>query len=346
MPAASQQNTHRSLFNRQINISDTQTAIFATLAVTIALLLAQQFAFGPTTGFLVVSMLSVTGINTREAFKARLATVAKVILILITTCVLAILTKHNIFTTLLGAVLLAFSFGYWRKLFPNNWPDINIPASVVFFMALSIPQDMEIVKTTVLGCTLGFTIQLLLCILFSFKKSDAKGKTDQTVAAAEPKQNYRFGLDKDLFIYSSQLSLLLVIGLLVYRVSGYPYGYWLPFTVIIILQTSFKQTKKRIGDRIVGTLIGCVLGSVILFLHFNDTTNLIIIALNAFFFQMLVRQHYALAVIFITMFILLLLGSHSSDPGEIVLERLISTIAAGALVYISSFVFLRKRDNA
>ncbi|PRY14200.1 fusaric acid resistance family protein [Pontibacter ummariensis] len=327
--------------SRQVVISNTQNALFSAVVVVLALWLSNYYRLASLTGFLVVAMLSVTGVNLKETFRARMTTAAQAALVLTGTVALAVVVKDSLLLSAFGVVVLAFSLGYWRRAFPMNWPDINIPAGVLFFMALAEPEVAAPIGTTALGGGVALVFQAVLSIAFRqrTRQGESSGEEQPKAAAPEGKPGNVFYLGPDLLIYCIELSILLVIGLLVYRLTGYAHGYWMPFTAIVVLQVSHTHTKKRIGERMIGTLIGCVIGSGLLLLHVNVLILTALIALNVFLFLYFVRKNYAVAVTFITIFVLLLLGSISREPLQIALERIAFTLAGGALTFMSSFAF-------
>ncbi|QCR21102.1 FUSC family protein [Pontibacter sp. SGAir0037] len=342
-----------SYLSKEIFITDTQNAFFSAVAVVVALSLSQLADLGMATGFFVVGMQSVTGLNIKGQIRNRIVAAAKAVSVLIGTALLAVATKDHIALAVLGAIALAFSFGYWRQVFPLNWPDVNIPAGVIFFMAMSDAHYSTPVSVTAIGGGLGLLSQLLLCIILpGVGEQEIKATENILSQNGNAKEESAFILQwsqqlklrPDLLLYSITLSVLLAIGVLIDSFTSYGHGYWMPFTAIVVLQVSHTHTVKRIGERMVGTLCGCLLGSGLLLLHLPPVLHIGLVACNIFLFLYYVRKHYAVAVIFITVFVLLLLGSHSSEPLQLALERILFTLAGGALTFIISFALLHKRQ--
>ncbi|WP_026464344.1 FUSC family protein [Adhaeribacter aquaticus] len=326
-------------FNQKIvSVSINQNAFFSALAVVLGLSLIHLTGQATLAGFLVVAIQSVSGINAKTTLLKRSGMVLQGALILIATTTLAVLTRTNLLFTLVGAVLLAFSFAYWRQLFPKNWPDIVIPAGVLYFMALTDHRLLEPIIATATGGALGLVLDFILgLLLVTYKPIPLEGTEEITTAS-------KLWLPQSLVIYAIELGLLLVIGLTIDHYAGYPHGYWMPFTAIVVLQVSHTQTLKKVGERLLGTLAGCIAGSFILFLHPSPLVQILLSGVLVFLFLYFVRKNYAVAVIFITMFVLLLLGSHAANPYAIALERVVFTIIGGLLAVLSSFVFLSKKQ--
>lgn len=334
--------TPKSFLDKPVFITDTQNAFFSACVLVIAVLLAQWHPFAGLLGYLAISMQSVTGINAKGPYRYRLFTSIKAVPIHICTVGLAIICRHSLFAAVPGVILLAFSFGLWRQYFPTNWPDINIPAGAIFFMAFSDTRVLEPLVTTAIGGTLAIVLQALLGIFIKATTKSIEPAPAFLGTLMPPAPPYR--LSEELKQYCLLLGILMAIGVIIYRLSGYPFAYWLPYTAVIVLQISHTHTVRRIGERLAGTLVGCVVGSAILLLHWPILALIPILAVCIFMFLNFARQRYSVAVGFITVFVLLLVGYRSAHPLDITAQRLGSTLAGGALVFIGSFAFLRKKQ--
>jgi uncharacterized membrane protein YccC len=71
------------------------------------------------------------------------------------------------------------------------------------------------------------------------------------------------------FRFSLRVAMAISVGLLSSEWLPYQsHGYWTALTIAVILKPTFSMTRQRRADRLVGTLIGCVLTAVILrFVH-------------------------------------------------------------------------------
>jgi uncharacterized membrane protein YccC len=71
------------------------------------------------------------------------------------------------------------------------------------------------------------------------------------------------------FRFSLRVAMAISVGLLSSEWLPYTsHGYWTALTIAVILKPTFSMTRQRRADRLIGTLIGCVLTAVILrFVH-------------------------------------------------------------------------------
>lgn len=123
---------------------------------------------------------------------------------------------------------------------------------------------------------------------------------------------------------------------------GWPvfaHAYWLPFTMVVVLQPDFGATRLRASQRMGGTVVGGLLAGAILWLRAPEWVIILSIALTCFGFGYVLRRHYGIAVVFITLFVVLL--TEGTGPRALLLtrERLEMTLAGGFLALGAAFVF-------
>lgn len=127
--------------------------------------------------------------------------------------------------------------------------------------------------------------------------------------------------------------------------------YWTLLTIVVILRPGFGLTQERNVQRLVGTLVGGIIGAVVIFTV--DDMNLRFVLLIFFFLTgySLFRINYIVAVMFITPYILIMLSFHGMDPLEMITERVIDTFLGGLIAFASSYVIfpnwesIQFRDN-
>ena len=136
------------------------------------------------------------------------------------------------------------------------------------------------------------------------------------------------------FRYATRLALAMMSGGLVAAGLGYAgHGNWVLLTIAVILRPSFGLTKQRRNDRLVGTLIGCGLASVMVActpLGGLMALQIFALALTHSF----VRLDYRLASTGASVMALLTL--HLVSPGEpaAALARLADTLVGAAIAHL------------
>jgi uncharacterized membrane protein YccC len=139
--------------------------------------------------------------------------------------------------------------------------------------------------------------------------------------------------------YAARIGGLTMLGVLVSKLSSLPHGYWLPFTMVVVLQPDYGATRQKALQRVLGTIAGGVLGSGLLLLHVPIGLLLAATALTAFMFAYFLRRNYGVAVVFITLFVVLL--TEASGPATLALaaERLLITTAGGVTALVAALIF-------
>jgi uncharacterized membrane protein YccC len=92
---------------------------------------------------------------------------------------------------------------------------------------------------------------------------------DVDLAAFIPKRNYalsalaqHFSFDSPVLRFASRLSLAMMAGALVAQSLGEArHGNWVLLTIAVVMRAGYGLTRQRRDDRVIGTLIGCVLAA-------------------------------------------------------------------------------------
>ncbi|PUA20161.1 FUSC family membrane protein [Glaciimonas sp. PCH181] len=159
-------------------------------------------------------------------------------------------------------------------------------------------------------------------------------------------QKYQLGVlvsnlrwQSPVFRFAIRVAMAITLGLVIAAHLPYTsHGYWIVLTIAIIMKPTFSQTKQRRGDRLLGTLIGCVATALIL--HFVHEP----VALLGFLFLATVAApafiyvKYRYTAIAASMQILLQINLVLPSSGHVIGERLIDTIIGAAIATAFSFV--------
>ncbi len=122
-----------------------------------------------------------------------------------------------------------------------------------------------------------------------------------------------------------------------------PWGthdYWIFLTIVVVLRGSLAQTLDRRNSRVAGTLIGCVMAGLLLYVHTPIALLLVIATLAQAFAHAFAVKRYLVTVVAAT--VLGLLQVHmlnaGSNPGFEALERIADTWIGTAIAWIFSYV--------
>lgn len=171
---------------------------------------------------------------------------------------------------------------------------------------------------------------------FSLELFDLHTLTLRPLASA---LNFTTRVDPALARFTLRLSVLLVGGVAVFKLFHLEHGYWLPFTIVVVLQPDYGSTRLRAGQRALGTLGGGIVASGLLWLHLPFAALAVATAATIFTFGYWIRRNYGVAVFFITLFIVLVTETNGPVTVAFTIERLASTVAGVALALVAALIF-------
>jgi len=136
-----------------------------------------------------------------------------------------------------------------------------------------------------------------------------------------------------VFKHAVRISCSLVLAFLIQAQFELNNGFWILPTVLFVCQPSFSETRKRLILRSIGTLSGIIL-SFPIFLLLNDTlAQSILMVIAAFLFITYVRTNYGLAVVFITIFVMIITNLLAPSGIDVLYARIYETLIGCALSF-------------
>ncbi|OGT32029.1 MAG: hypothetical protein A3E87_10800 [Gammaproteobacteria bacterium RIFCSPHIGHO2_12_FULL_35_23] len=130
------------------------------------------------------------------------------------------------------------------------------------------------------------------------------------------------------------------------------YAYWVVLTTVVILQPSVGATLVRAQQRVLGTILGVLIGALLISLFHNQVIPITIILLLLVFLALwLMLINYVWSLFFATAALIIIIGSKIENPWLFVRDRLGDTILGviiGLLLSLTlwpSWARLRFREN-
>ncbi|MBC9230034.1 TIGR01666 family membrane protein [bacterium SPL81] len=166
------------------------------------------------------------------------------------------------------------------------------------------------------------------------KDDDLKGWNDIIVRVKQ-----HLTPESVLFRHAVRLSIVLFIGYLFIQLTNIAYGYWILLTALFVCQPNFNATKRRLYLRIIGTLVGIIVGLAIIYFIPSIEGQLVMLVLSGVLFLELRSKQYAQATAFIT---ILALINFNLDGSAFAagLPRFIDTVIGCALAWFGvSFIW-------
>jgi uncharacterized membrane protein YccC len=141
------------------------------------------------------------------------------------------------------------------------------------------------------------------------------------------------------FRFALRVAMAISVGLL--SAGWLPYkshGYWTALTIAVILKPNFSMTRKRRTDRLIGTLVGCLLTAVILHVVHAPAVLIGFLFLATAAGPTFLSIKYRYTAIAASMQALLLIGLTVPHGAGAIEERLLDTVLGTLIATFFSYV--------
>lgn len=151
------------------------------------------------------------------------------------------------------------------------------------------------------------------------------------------KENFSF--KSPIFRHSLRLTLTMLIGFIIGYSVEMQQPYWIILTIVVIMRPSYGLTKERVKHRVVGTLVGAVVGIGIVFLTKNAVVYAIISAMSLIIGFSLVKQNYRNGAAFITLYVITMYALIHPNILLVIEFRVFDTLIGSFLAFIGNYFF-------
>ncbi len=142
--------------------------------------------------------------------------------------------------------------------------------------------------------------------------------------------------------HSIRLGVTLALATALYHIPSFPIGrgYWVPLTALLVLKPDFNTTFTRGLARMLGTLGGVILTTLVI-TTLKPTLDILVVidAIVAYIALSVLFANYALFSVFITTEIVILLAFVTPQPLTNVFDRAVDTILGGSLALLMFFIW-------
>ncbi|STR25434.1 Inner membrane protein yccS [Janthinobacterium lividum] len=146
-------------------------------------------------------------------------------------------------------------------------------------------------------------------------------------------------LDSPVFRFALRVSMAISVGLLIGHWLPYAaHSYWIVLTIVIILRPTFSMTRQRRADRIIGTIIGCVITAIVIRYVHSNIVLMAILFLSIVATPTFIYLRYRYTAIAVSLMILLQMHLVAPSNPNLVSARLIDTLIGAAVATVFSFV--------
>lgn len=148
------------------------------------------------------------------------------------------------------------------------------------------------------------------------------------------KENLNF--NSNIFRHSLRLTLTIVAGYALGEILPLQKEYWILMTIVVIMRPGYGLTKQRSKDRVLGTILGCLIAFGVLFFVDNDALIISLTLLSMVLGYWMAYSKYSLGVTFITLCVALLYGFMTPNVEDMVVFRITDTVIGAILAFAAT----------
>lgn len=150
-------------------------------------------------------------------------------------------------------------------------------------------------------------------------------------------------IHSDYMRYAIRSSVAMGSALLLVKWGDFlTHGFWIAFTLLSLMRPGFSLTRERSRNRILGTIIGCILGGIILATQISPLGMVILLFISVTFNHGLSKINNALSVAATSLYVLVLLNINQDltaiEGLSLAGERILDTIIASIIAVTFSFL--------
>lgn len=143
----------------------------------------------------------------------------------------------------------------------------------------------------------------------------------------------QLNLESAVFRHAVRLSIVVFTACCVVEVFHLHMGYWILLTALFVCQPNYSATKSRINQRIAGTLLGVVVGSLVPYFTPSVETKLWIVLASTTLFFFFRSNKYSFSTFFITVQALTAMSLAGEDVLALTWTRVADTLVGAAIAW-------------
>lgn len=154
-----------------------------------------------------------------------------------------------------------------------------------------------------------------------------------------------FNIDSHTARYALRIGIAAALTTGIYKWLHIDHGYWLPFTVIIVIQPYFIATFRKAIDRLIGTIAGGIVGGLLRMLPAGLHIQEAMLFLSAIAMVYFFRIQYRISAFFITLNLVLLLSVYQELNQHLIFIRAGLTVVGAVIAVAAGFLLLPHWDR-
>ncbi|MBR7888282.1 TIGR01666 family membrane protein [Marinomonas sp. A79] len=179
-------------------------------------------------------------------------------------------------------------------------------------------------------------------------KLEDESLTDASVQIPQPRVTLRsiwaqitdqFTPKSQVFRHAVRMSIALTCGYAIIQNVDIDVGYWVLLTTLFVCLPTFGSTRKRLYERIAGTVVGLVAAWCLITLFPMQPVQLVLTVVAGVVFFVTRTNRYVLATAAITLMVICCFNQ-VSDGYDVILPRLIDTLIGSTISWLAVFFIL------
>lgn len=138
-----------------------------------------------------------------------------------------------------------------------------------------------------------------------------------------------------LFRHAVRLSIVVFTSSVVVELFHIEQGYWILLTAILVCQPNYSATKKRLLQRIIGTILGVVVGISFHYLSPTLEAQLGLIVASSTLFFLFRTNNYSFSTFFITIQVLVSFDVVGLGSNSAMLPRVLDTLMGAGIAWFA-----------
>ncbi|HEY9168570.1 MAG TPA: FUSC family membrane protein [Lutibacter sp.] len=147
-----------------------------------------------------------------------------------------------------------------------------------------------------------------------------------------------FSFNSPIFKHSLRLAVVVLVGFVIGKSFSMQNPYWILLTIVIIMRPNFGLTKSRSINRVVGTLIGAAIASVVILITQNTIIYGIIAAISLPLAYSLVQLNFRNAAVFVTINVIFVYAIFEHNISTVIQYRIFDTLIGASLAFASNYI--------
>lgn len=141
--------------------------------------------------------------------------------------------------------------------------------------------------------------------------------------------------DSQLFRHAVRLSIVMFVCCTLVEFLQLSRGYWILLTAVFVCQPNYTSTKLRLKQRIIGTILGVIVGSLLPYAHPTLELQMGLVVATSTLFFFFRTNNYSFSTFFITLQVLISFNIIGIDIHSALYSRLIDTLAGAFIAWIA-----------